>query len=165
LKLWRCWVDVEAPPRELLQRLLRERDAWDDDIIKWRIVRKLSDNCDVFQFVVNDMPPHPTRDYCVVRLWQSEMHDLRGGCVLVQTSVTVPEAPMLGGVRGVCLASRYLIEPSGSGKSRITHVDRMDTRGRSKAWYNKVFGYLIATQLARLRDSFKQIADGPETKV
>lgn len=56
------------------------------------------------------------------------MPDLRGGCILVQTSVNVAEAPMLGGVRGVVLASRYLIEPSGGGKSRITHVDRIDTR-------------------------------------
>ena len=40
-----------------------------------------------------------------------------------------PDAPvMLGGTRGIVLASRYLIEPCGSGKSRIMHLSRVDTK-------------------------------------
>lgn len=35
---------------------------------------------------------------------------------------------MLGGTRGIVLASRYLIEPCGSGKSRIMHLSRVDTK-------------------------------------
>ncbi len=67
LKLWRCWADVEAPPREVLERVLRERDTWDEDILKWRVVEKLGEQCELFQFVQNDMPPHPTREYSVIR--------------------------------------------------------------------------------------------------
>jgi len=47
----------------------------------------------------------------------------------VETSVEHPDGPvMLGGVRGIVLASRYLIEPCGSGKSRIMHLSRVDTK-------------------------------------
>jgi len=166
LKLWRCWTDVEAPPKELLNRVLRERDLWDEDVLKWRTIRRLGENGEVFQYVRNDMPPHPTRDYCIVRLWKTNLSELRGGCVLVETSVTVQEAPLMGGVGAVCLASRYLVEPSGAGRSRITYVARIDTRGRGKSWYNKVFGCSCARQVAKLRDSFRQSeGSGPETKV
>ena len=30
LRLWKCSVDVEAPPIEILNRLLNERHLWDD---------------------------------------------------------------------------------------------------------------------------------------
>lgn len=35
---------------------------------------------------------------------------------------------MLGGVRAVVLASRYLIEPAGKGRSRLVHLARVDTK-------------------------------------
>lgn len=48
---------------------------------------------------------------------------------MVETSVEHVHAPLLpGGVRGIVLASRYLIEPCGSGKSRIMHLSRVDTK-------------------------------------
>lgn len=49
--------------------------------------------------------------------------------MVVETSVEHADAPVLvGGVRGIVLASRYLIQPCGSGKSRITHISRLDMR-------------------------------------
>jgi hypothetical protein len=42
-------------------------------------------------------------------------------------------------------------------------------RGRGTAWYSKVYCHTLARQMARLRDSFRQVVaaadDGPETKV
>lgn len=121
------------------------------------------------------------------RLWRTDLTELRGGCVLAECSVASSETQLLGGVRAVVLASRFLIEPSGAGRSRITYVARVDLRyafsfllctivhppindficrGRSGGWYAKVFSHSIARQMGRLRDSFRQVADdGPETKV
>lgn len=56
--------------------------------------------------------------------------------MIVETSVDHGSAPLLtsssggGGnsVRGVVLASRYLIEPCGGGKSKIMHLARVDTK-------------------------------------
>ena len=72
----------------------------------------------------------------------------RGVCVLVSTSVDHPEAPPLSGaVRGVVLASRYLIEPSGPASSHLTHISRVDMRSallsiRNANNKNVVFLYL-----------------------
>ena len=120
-------MDVEAPPVEVLNRLLNERHLWDEDLLKWRTVEKLTENAEVFQYVVNTMAPHPTRDFCEVRSWRTDLPP-RGACVLVATSVEHEGAPLLGGVRAVTLASRYLIEPCGAGKSRLTHIARVDLR-------------------------------------
>jgi len=79
LRLWKYSVEVAAPPADVLERLLRERHLWDDDIIKWRVVQRLDDETEVFQYVVNVMVPHPTRDFCELRC--------RRCCRLLQTSL------------------------------------------------------------------------------
>ncbi|KAK6101320.1 RhoGAP domain family protein [Brugia pahangi] len=168
LRFFRVWVDIEAPPREILIRIVRERNVWDLQIINWRTVAVLNaENCDVFQYVINDTPSHPTRDATVVRLWHKDLKELRGGCVLVERSVHSSETQMLGGISIAVLSSQFLVEPI-AGRSRVTYITRTDLRGRSNIWYSKVYGQLIARQLSRLRDSFKQfthVDDGPETKV
>ncbi|KAK8404915.1 hypothetical protein O3P69_001488 [Scylla paramamosain] len=164
LRLWRATTEVEAPPAELLNRVIRERHLWDDSLFKWRVVSRLDRQSEVFQYMCNSMPPRPPVDYCVLRHWRSDL--ARGSCVVVETSVEHVDAPMLvGGVRGIVLASRYLIQPCGSGKSRITHISRVDMRGRTPEWYNKIYGHVTATHLKHIRQSFQHHASGPESKV
>ncbi|XP_029048472.1 rho GTPase-activating protein 7 isoform X4 [Osmia bicornis bicornis] len=164
LRLWRVSTEVEAPPNELLHRVLRERHIWDPQLLKYRLVAKLDTNVEVFQYATGNMSPLPARDYCVLRSWRNDLS--KGACVIVETSVEHPDAPvMLGGTRGIVLASRYLIEPCGSGKSRIMHLSRVDTKGRTPEWYNKSYGHLAALHLSKIRNSFKHTTDGPESKV
>ncbi|XP_036141122.1 rho GTPase-activating protein 7 isoform X2 [Monomorium pharaonis] len=164
LRLWRVSTEVEAPPNELLHRVLRERHIWDPQLLKYRLVTKLDTNVEVFQYATGNMSPLPARDYCVVRSWRNDLP--KGACVIVETSVQHPDAPvMLGGTRGIVLASRYLIEPCGSGKSRIMHLSRVDTKGRTPEWYNKSYGHIAALHLSKIRNSFKHTTDGPESKV
>nr|XP_037284897.1 stAR-related lipid transfer protein 13-like [Rhipicephalus microplus] len=164
LRLWRCVVEVEAPPVELLTRILRERHIWDNTLIKWRHIARLDKQSEVIQYICGSMRPHAPRDFCVLRAWHTEL--TRGSCALVELSVNHPDATvLLRGVRAAVLASRYLIEPCGAGKSRVTHISRVDFRGRTPDWYNKVYGHLCALLLVRLRDSFVQRTEGPETKV
>ena len=40
-----------------------------------------------------------------------------------------------------------------------------DCRGRSPEWYTKHYGHICALHIARIRDSFSHVADGPESKV
>ena len=102
------------------------RHLWDVDLLEWRVVEKLDANTEVFQTIVNSMAPHPTRDFIELRSWRTQLP--KGACVLVSTSVEHKGASLLGGVRATILASRYLIEPCGAGKSRLTHVCRIDIR-------------------------------------
>ncbi|KAG7201361.1 hypothetical protein KM043_004126 [Ampulex compressa] len=164
LRLWRVSTEVEAPPNELLHRVLRERHIWDPRLLKYRLVAKLDTNVEVFQYATGNMTPLPARDYCVLRSWRNDLP--KGACVIVEISVEHPDAPvMLGGTRGIVLASRYLIEPCGSGKSRIMHLSRVDTKGRTPEWYNKSYGHIASLHLNKIRNSFKHTTDGPESKV
>jgi hypothetical protein len=67
LRLWRVSTEVEAPPQELLQRVLRERHVWDYSLLKWRIVARLDPQVEVFQYVCASMAPLPAKDFCVLR--------------------------------------------------------------------------------------------------
>ncbi|XP_058269163.1 stAR-related lipid transfer protein 13 isoform X2 [Hemibagrus wyckioides] len=164
LRRWRVSVEVEAPPSVVLNRILRERHLWDVDLLQWRLCEVLDKQTEIFQYVLNRMPPHPSRDFVVLRSWRTNL--ARGACSLVSVSIEHDECSLIGGVRGVVLESGYLLEPCGSGKSRLTHICRVDLKGRTPEWYNKAFGHLCAAEAARIRNSFQPIhSDGPETKI
>lgn len=56
-------------------------------------------------------------------------HLTREACIVIETSVDEPGATFPQGVsKGVVLASRYLIEPCGSGRSKILHFSRVDIK-------------------------------------
>ncbi|XP_072849874.2 stAR-related lipid transfer protein 13 isoform X2 [Pogona vitticeps] len=164
LRLWKASVEVEAPPSVVLNRVLRERHLWDEDFLQWKVIETLDKQTEIYQYVLNSMAPHPARDFLVLRTWRTDLP--KGMCVLVAVSIEHEEAPLMGGVRAVVLDSQYLIEPCGSGKSRLTHICRIDLKGHSLDWYNKVFGHLCAAEVANIRNSFQPlIAEGPETKI
>lgn len=105
-----------------------------------------------------------TRGLFASRTWKTDLP--KGMCTLVSLSVEHEEAQLMGGVRAVVMDSQYLIEPCGSGKSRLTHICRIDLKGHSPEWYSKGFGHLCAAEVARIRNSFQPlVAEGPETKI
>ncbi|KAM7394269.1 hypothetical protein PAMP_021082 [Pampus punctatissimus] len=151
LRLWKVTVEVPASPEEVLTRLLREQGHWDEDLLESRVVETLDERTEVYHYVRNTMAPHPTRDHLVLRTWLTDLP--KGACALVCTSVDHEGAPVVG-VRANVLTSRYFIEPCGTNKSRLTHISRIDCRGRFPEWYNKLYGHLCAAEVARIRDSF-----------
>ncbi|XP_034556503.1 stAR-related lipid transfer protein 13 isoform X2 [Notolabrus celidotus] len=164
LRRWKVSVEVEAPPSVVLNRVLRERHLWDVDLLQWKVCETLDKHTEVFQYVLNRMPPHASRDFVVIRSWRTDLP--KGACSLVSVSIEHEDCPSLGGVRAIVLESNYLLEPCGSGKSRLTHICRVDLKGRTPDWYNKAFGHLCAAEAARIRNSFQPlITDGPETKI
>lgn len=163
LRLWRCSTEVDGPPFAALECVKDERHVWDEDLVKWRSIEKLDSQTEVFQYTQSSMAPHPARDFCVLRSWRKDLP--KGTCALVSTSIEHPEAELNGAIQGVVLASHYLIEPCGSGKSRVTHISRIDMRGRTPEWYKKVYSYNCVNQMERIRDSLKQSTDGPESVV
>lgn len=60
------------------------------------------------------------------RTWKTDLP--KGMCALLSLSVDHEEAPLMGGVRAIVMDSQYLIEPCGSGKSRLTHICRVDLK-------------------------------------
>ncbi|XP_063059153.1 stAR-related lipid transfer protein 8 isoform X2 [Engraulis encrasicolus] len=164
IRLWRASAEMEAPPGVVLQRLLRERHLWDEDLLHSRVLQSLENNTEVFHYITDSMAPHPRRDFVVLRRWCNDLP--KGVCVLVSSSVDHDDVQLEAGIRAVLLTSRILIEPCGLGRSRLTHYCRADLRGRSPEWYNKVYGHLCAVEVARIRSSFPVLsARGPETKL
>ncbi|XP_073439297.1 stAR-related lipid transfer protein 13 isoform X1 [Dendrobates tinctorius] len=164
LRLWKVSVEVEAPPSVVLNRLLRERHLWDDDYAQAKVIETMDNQTEVYQYVVDSMAPHPSKDFVVLRTWRTDLP--KGMCGLVATSVENEDAPLLGGVRATVLDTRYLIEPCGSGKSRLTYICRVDLKGHCLDWYNKCFGHLCCIEALRIRNSFQPLtAEGPETKI
>lgn len=67
LRLWKASAEVEAPPSVVLNRVLRERHLWDEDFVQWKVVETLDKQTEVYQYVLNSMAPHPSRDFVVLR--------------------------------------------------------------------------------------------------
>ncbi|CAN9510389.1 unnamed protein product [Ophioblennius macclurei] len=156
LRQWKVTVEIPASPEEVLTRVLREQGHWDEDLLESRVVETLDERTDIYQYVRNTMAPHPTKDHLVLRTWITDLP--KGACALVCTSVDHDGVPVVG-VRVNVLTSRYFIEPYGANKSRLTQISRIDCRGRFPEWYNKLYGHLCATEVARIRDSFSATMD------
>ncbi|KAH8351240.1 hypothetical protein KR084_012201 [Drosophila pseudotakahashii] len=161
LRLWRCTTEIEGPPREVLEFVIKQRASWDTNLLQCQTVKKLDDRTEIYQYALDGQL---STDFCVLRSWQTDLP--RGACVIVETSIDHAKAkPLFGAVRGVVLASRYLIEPCGSGRSRVMHLARVDVKGKTPEWYNKNYGHICSHYLSRIRLAFKHVADGPESKV
>lgn len=50
LRLWRVCADIDAPPNEVLHRILRERHIWDDELQSTRLIFQIEQNVEIFQY-------------------------------------------------------------------------------------------------------------------
>jgi len=93
--------------------------------------------------------------YVCCRSWRNDVTS-RGTAAIVEVS-TGPH-PLLGDVRGVVLTSRYVIDPTEvPNKCILTHMCRVDTKGRNPEWYNKAYGHIVSQHLIRIKDSIKNL--------
>ncbi|XP_051256668.1 stAR-related lipid transfer protein 13 isoform X1 [Dicentrarchus labrax] len=155
LRRWRVCVEVSATPNEVLQRLLRERPLWQTELQQEKVLETLDKQTDVYQYSCHNMAPQPSCDYVVLRSWRTDL--CKGSCALVCVSIEHDDSPRVGAVRAVVLESQYLLEPCGTGRTRLTHISRVDLRGRSPEWYNKAFGHLCVNEVQMIRSSFQPI--------
>ncbi|XP_068186455.1 stAR-related lipid transfer protein 13 isoform X2 [Antennarius striatus] len=161
LRRWRVCVEVSATPGEVLQRLLRERPLWQAELQQEKVLETLDKQTDVYQYSCGNMAPQPSCDYVVLRSWRTDL--CKGSCALVCVSVEHDDSPRMAAVRRVVLESQYLLEPCGTGRTRLTHISRVDLRGRSAEWYNKAYGHLCVNEAQMIRSSFHPL-DQTEAK-
>ncbi|CAK8697318.1 unnamed protein product [Clavelina lepadiformis] len=156
LRLWRSQVEINgATPSQIMERILHERHLWDKDLLQWKVLQQPDERTQLFQTVRSEMSPQPSRDYCVLRSWRTDINP-RGAAAIVETS-TGPQ-PLVGDIRGVILTSRYIIEPTDvPNRCTLTHVTRVDTKGRNPEWYNKAYGHVVTQQLLRISDSIRVV--------
>ncbi|XP_076025122.1 rho GTPase-activating protein 7 isoform X2 [Genypterus blacodes] len=156
LWMWRGCVEVDAPQEELLQRLLTERRLWEAKLQRCAVVQALSGDSDVYHYVLqgqsHGLDSWPLQDHLLLRVWQADPSS--GPLYLSSVSTQHPEV-LQGGVRVQVLSCLYLLEPTSTKKTRLTHICRTDTRGRSPEWHSKVGGCLLSSELLNIRDSFR----------
>lgn len=166
LPMWKCTTEIEAPPGEVLSRLKGEQHLWDCSLIKGRIAERLNEKTDVVHYVLQIDSHEAPREFCELRTWKADRD--RGSYVLAKTSVVHSNVPRSETLRAITFASHYLIEPCGAGRSRVTHISRVDIRGHLIDWYHNVYGRLLERHLHKLNKAFTPVtvnATGPETKL
>ncbi|XP_044520393.1 rho GTPase-activating protein 7-like [Gracilinanus agilis] len=151
LLLWKASVDIHAAPQTIFQHVLRAQLAWDHTLQQAVVLEVLNEEADIYHYTVKSMTPLPAQDYVVLRTWKS--YPQSNSYVIAATSVWC-EVADLHGVLGEVILCQYLIEMVGPERSRVTHICRKDTRGRTLKWYRNVFGHMCAAELIRLKDSF-----------
>uniref|UniRef100_A0A7M4EBK8 Rho GTPase-activating protein 7-like n=1 Tax=Crocodylus porosus TaxID=8502 RepID=A0A7M4EBK8_CROPO len=161
IRLWKASTEIDAAPKLILQRILTEQHQWDPSLQQAKILETLDDETDIYHYTTESMSPLPAREYIVLRTWRTDPQS--GTCILAATSVN-SEGATLHGILAQVLLCQYLIEAVGSQKSKVTHVCRRDTRGRTTEWYNRVFGHICAAELLRIKASF-QYLHPKETKI
>ncbi len=120
LRLWRLSVEIDAPAKEILNKILKSRSQWDDDLVDFKVVETLNSQTDIVQYAMHLMPPQPTRDFCELRCWKeathvshSNMSVRRSSYCVFSTSIESEKATStLGDVRGNTLRSFFLVETS-----------------------------------------------------
>lgn len=151
LWVWRGTCQVKACSAFLHRRLWMDRFVWNGKIVTPKLVAKIDEQTEVFQYPTPSSPPFTERDHCLLRSWQYDAASQ--SYVLVATSVSHPSAGLQGGIRAMQLATSYLVEPLDSDKSRLSYICRVDMRGRSADYYNKAYGVYLASTVAGIRDA------------
>lgn len=77
------------------------------------------------------------------RSWRTDI--CKGSCALVCVSVEHDDSPRMGAVRRVVLESQYLLEPCGTGRTRLTHISRVDLRC---GWFSNVLIVKVLINIA-----------------
>lgn len=127
LRLWKVYLEIDASPIDIFNRIVKERHLWDNQLESNRVVSQIDSTTDIYQYIRKNIGPLPLEDHCVIRSWRTNLP--KGGCILVETSVEHTESDNVpNSVRRVVLASRYLIESSSSHTSKLTHMARVDKR-------------------------------------
>ncbi|XP_029439971.1 rho GTPase-activating protein 7-like isoform X2 [Rhinatrema bivittatum] len=162
VRLWKVSAEIEASPKVILQHILREQHAWDPNLVQAKVIKTLDEETEIYHYTTASLSPLPLREYVVLRTWRTDPQS--GTCVLAATSVH-DEGVMISGTLGHVLLCQHLLEATGPQKSRVTHVCRIDTRGRTTEWYNRVFGHMCAAEIARIKDAFTSPNTDQETNI
>ncbi|KAM3869075.1 rho GTPase-activating protein 7 [Diretmus argenteus] len=161
---WRGSVEVDAPQTELLHRLLREQGRWERSLRQAGVIQTLWKEAEVYRYLLQDQGHRlgscPPQEHLLLRIWQSDPS--LGPLYVSSVSTEHPEVPVEG-VRVHVHCCLYLLEPLGARKTRLMHLCRTDTRGRSQEWHSKVSGHLLASELLAIRNSFRP--EHRETKI
>ncbi|XP_077403463.1 rho GTPase-activating protein 7 isoform X2 [Vanacampus margaritifer] len=154
---WRVSADVDVAHEVLLRRLLVEERPWDDVSTRpSTVIQTLGERAHVCRYLLQGhdagLASCLPREHLLLRTWQADA--TCGPLYMSSVSTQHPNAPPEG-IRVHTHACLYLLEPTPAGKTRLTHLCRTDTSGRSPAWHHKVSGHRMVAALLAIKASFR----------
>lgn len=127
LRLWKLSVELDAPPLDILNKLLKFRFEWDEDLLEMKVIENLTNQTDVVQFVMNLMPPQPQRDFCELRHWRDATYlNSKHAYLIYSTSIEHEKAIIVGDIKSKTLQNFYLIEVISESKCKLYQLFRAD---------------------------------------
>lgn len=64
LRLWRCITEIEGPPKDVLDYIIRQRASWDPNLLQCQTIKKIDDCTEIFQYALD---LQQCTDFCVLR--------------------------------------------------------------------------------------------------
>lgn len=159
LRLWKLCIELDCSANEALNKILKCRSQWDENLLESRVVETLANQADIVQYVMSFMAPQPTRDFCELRCWREASYlGQKYSHVVYSTSIEHENVQMLGDIRANTLKNFYLIESNtlNGNKCFLYQLYRADYRGYSAEWYNKMQGHLLKQCLLNLKACLQQ---------
>lgn len=158
LRLWKLTIEIDALPGDILNKLLKSRHEWDDDLSEFRVIETLTSQTDIYQYAIHLMAPQPSRDFCELRSWREMSSvNVKYQYAVYSQSIEHEKALDLGDIRGNTVRNFYLIEANSSAdtKCKLHQIFRADYRGYSSEWYHKTQGFILKRNLTNLKECLK----------
>lgn len=64
LRLWRCITEIEGPPKDVLDYIIRQRASWDPYLLQSQTIKKFDECTEIFQYAIDGQQ---CTDFCVLR--------------------------------------------------------------------------------------------------
>jgi hypothetical protein len=173
LRLWKFQIEIDAPAKEILSKILMQKTQWSEDVTDHRVLQALNSQTDIVQYLMHLMPPNPTREFVELRCWKEATHinyvnnmqtAKRSSYFVYSTSIEYhaekdeqhQDQKLTGDFRSNTMRSFFLIEPNPNNlnKCLVYHLYRADLRGFSNEWYNKIQPHLVKQNLLNLKECF-----------
>ena len=157
LRLWKLTIEIDACASDILNKLLKGRHEWDDDLGELRVIETISNQTEIYQYSLHLMAPQPSRDFVELRSWK-EMSSVSSKYqyAVYSQSIEHEKALELGDIRANTVRNFYLIETtSAENKCKLHHIFCTDYRGYSSEWYHKTQGFILKRNLTNLKECLK----------
>lgn len=130
LRLWKLTIEIDASASDILNKILKNRQEWDEDLSESKIIESLSNQTDVFQYAMAMMAPQPSRDFCELRSWRDASYlGSKYQFVVYSQSIEHDTALKMGDIRANTVRNFYLIESTGNeNKCKVHQIYRADYR-------------------------------------
>lgn len=65
--MWKGSIEVDAPQKEALQRVLREQGLWEKTLKQSAVVQTLTKDTEIYRYLLQGLGPRPPQEHLLLR--------------------------------------------------------------------------------------------------